>query len=619
MESNTVSSRTNSSSKKDQPKSQIWERFSPGRIMVITIGGIALAEVIAMIVVYFYMELPYFQQVLLDATIMTVIIYPLLYLLSYKPLLQYLQRQQQSENITLARLRLMQFADTHKLDELLQGTLDEIEALTGSNIGFFHFLEADQKTLWLQAWSTNTLQNMCKAEGKGSHYNVEQAGVWADCVRLRQPVIHNDYASLPDRKGMPEGHATVIREMAVPIIRAGKIVAILGIGNKPQDFSTDDVKLVSTFADFAWDVVDHKRNESELQKSEEKFRTLVEWTYDWEKWLDQQGNIIITSPSCERITGYSAAEFTADPDLLKRIVHPEDQQIYEKHLKDSHDESTGLMNIEYRIIDRNGNEHWIDHICRPLFGTNNQYLGRRVKVRDITERKQAERMISNYNQRERTLTQAIQTLQMDIARDLHDTLGQNISFLRMNLEYLSESEFTQQKHLQGQIRNMHKAADESYDLIRAMLALLHIDQSTDPLDLFTRYAEKITERSSIQIDMAPNRGNPRLLSPNQIRQLLFIFREALNNIEKHARPSRVSCGFLWDDNAMALFITDNGVGFDPDHLLPNGHYGLKFMRERAELLNGRLSIQSTPGRGTTITVHAPYEEDRQIDFDIIYI
>jgi hypothetical protein len=91
----------------------------------------------------------------------------------------------------------MDFAHEHTLAELLQFYLDEIESLTGSAIGFFHFLNADQKTLWLQAWSTNTLQHMCKAEGKGLHYGIEQAGIWADAVRKRQPVIHNDYAALP--------------------------------------------------------------------------------------------------------------------------------------------------------------------------------------------------------------------------------------------------------------------------------------------------------------------------------------------------------------------------------------------------------------------------------------
>ncbi len=268
---------------------------------------------------------------------MTVIIFPLLYFLSFRPLLLHIQQRSQSESILQARLRLVQYANTHTLDELLQFALDEIETLTGSKIGFFHFLEADQKTLWLQAWSTNTLQNMCKAQGKDSHYDVEQAGVWADAVRQRQPIIHNNYAVLPHRKGMPEGHAHVVREMVVPILRDEKVMAILGLGNKPQDYTANDVEVVSTYADFAWDSIEHKRAENALRKSEEKFRTLVDYTYDWEQWLDLHGDIVYTSPSSMRITGYSPEELTADPNLLTEMVHPEDRPFYVEHQQVVHE------------------------------------------------------------------------------------------------------------------------------------------------------------------------------------------------------------------------------------------------------------------------------------------
>ena len=389
-------------------------QFSPGRILAITIGGIALAEVFAMLIVYYLRDWPYYQQVLFDAAVMTAIIFPILYFLSFKPLLLQIRQRYQSESIIQARLRLMQFANTHTLDELLQFALDEIETLTGSTIGFFHFIEADQKTLWLEAWSTNTLQNMCEAEGKDRHYDVEQAGVWADAVRQRQPIIHNNYATLPHRKGIPEGHALIVRELVIPILRDKKVMAILGLGNKPRDFTTNDVEVVSTFADFAWDIVEHKRAENAIRKSEEKFRTFVDWTYDWEKWLDPRGNIVYTSPSCERITGYTSEEIIADPDLLIRMVHPDDRQFYEEHQGNVHDESAGPISIEYRIISRDGSEHWLEHVCRPLFGTDDSYLGRRVSNRDITERKQAEKKISEQNQKELILTQTIQTIQTDI-------------------------------------------------------------------------------------------------------------------------------------------------------------------------------------------------------------
>jgi PAS domain S-box-containing protein len=585
---------------------RIQGRFLPGRILAITIVGIALAEVFAMLVVYTVRDWPYYQQVLFDAAIMTVIIFPLLYFLSFRPLLLHIQQRDQAENILQTRLRLMQFADAHTLDELLQFTLDEIETLSGSTIGFFHFLEADQKTLWLQAWSTNTLQNMCKAEGKDSHYDVEQAGVWADAVRQRQPIIHNNYAALPHRKGMPEGHALVVREMVIPIMREDKVMAILGMGNKPQDFTANDVELVATLADFAWDIVEHKRAENALRKSEEKFRTLVDWTYDWEQWLDPRGNIVYTSPSCERITGYSPEEFIADPNLLIRIVHPDDRQFYTEHQGIIHDASAGPISIEYRIIARDGNEHWIEHICRPVFGPDDRHLGRRVSNRDITDRKQAEKKINEQNQKELILTQTIRTIQADIARDLHDTLGQNIGFLRMNLEHLSEAQWNDLTNIKTQIQNMTQAANESYELIRAMLAILQTGNSSDPLSLFTRYAEQIAERSSFRIDIISS-GHSNQLSPHQIRQLFFIFREALSNIEKYANAGQVSGEFIWNEHALTLVISDNGGGFDLDAVQTTDHYGLKFMRERAELMKGSLSVQSAAGQGTKITVNVPYE------------
>ena len=583
---------------------RLRERFSPVHILLITLGGIALAEVVAMIVVYYFRDWPYDQQVLLDAVVMTAIIFPLLYFLSFRPLLLHIQQRNQADRILRARLHLMQLANTHSLDELLQLTLDEAESLTGSKIGFFHFLEADQKTLWLQAWSTNTLQNMCKAEGKGLHYDVEQAGVWADAVRHRRPVIHNNYATLPDRKGMPEGHARVIRELVVPILRDNKVVAIIGLGNKAQDFTANDVEIVSTLADFVWDMVTNKQAEEAIQQSEEKFRTLADWTYDWEMWMDPSENIVYTSPSCARITGYSSEEFMADPDLLIRVIHPEDRQLYEEHQTIIHDASAGPIRIEYRIISRDGSEHWIEHICRPLFGPDDRYLGRRINSREITERKHAEMKILEQNRKEALLSQTLQSIQTDIARDLHDTLGQNISFLRMNLVHLSETNLGDQADMQ--IQNMTKAADESYELIRALLANLQSGYSADPLSLFTRYAKQVAERSSIQIDIT-SRGHPNQLFPPQIRQLFYIFREALNNIEKHANASRVSGEFLWEENGLRFEVTDDGHGFDPHAVQIPGHYGLNFMRERAEQMKGSFCIQSAAGQGTKITVVVPYE------------
>lgn len=584
----------------------LQEKFSPGGILALTIAGIILAEIVAMIVVFSFRDWPYPIQVILDTIVMTIIIFPLLYFLSFKPLLLHIKEQEQSESILRSRLHLLQYESGHNLEELLQYSLDEIETLTGSKIGFFHFLDAEENTIWLQAWSTNTLHGMCNAEGKDTHYNVERAGVWADAVRTREPIIHNNYASLADRKGMPPGHAKVIRELVVPILRDNKAKGILGLGNKAKDYTINDVMLVSTFADFAWDVIEKKRKENALVQSEEKFRTLADWTYDWELWLNPSGNFIYSSPSCERITGFSPEEFVADPDLLLRIVHPGDRQFYEEHHKTIHESSTDPVMIEYRIISRDGEEHWIEHACRPLFSPVGKYLGRRVSNRDVNERKKSEKLLLEKNRKEMLLTQTIQTIQTDIARDLHDSLGQNISFLRFNLADMSETVLENPR--KQQIQNMTKAADESYGLIRAMLAILQLGDSDNPLSPFTRYANQIAERASFYIEIT-SQGVPNQLSAYQIRHLFYIFREALTNIEKYAFATKVTGEFDWGMDGLTLTISDNGCGFDLQALRLADHYGLKFMRDRAELLKGSILILSAPGQGTIIKAVVPYENE----------
>ena len=183
--------------------------------------------------------------------------------------------RKQVEELHRIRLELFEFSASHSLEALLQKILDEVGALTNSPIGFYHFVESDQKTLTLQAWSTRTVKEFCNAEGKGLHYNIDQAGVWVDCVHERRPVIHNDYSVLPHRKGMPEGHAAVIRELVVPIMRSGRIVAILGIGNKPEDYTEKDVESVSFLGDVAWTITERKLAQEALSESHRELHETV--------------------------------------------------------------------------------------------------------------------------------------------------------------------------------------------------------------------------------------------------------------------------------------------------------------------------------------------------------
>lgn len=215
-----------------------------------------------------------------------------------------ISERKQQDDIRQARLRLVEFSCSHTLDELLRQTLDEVESLTSSSLGFYHFLEPDQQTLSAQAWSSNTLRNMCKAQGNGLHYDVAEAGVWADCVRERRPVIHNDYASLVNRQGQPDGHAAIGRELVVPVFRNHRMVAVLGVGNKAVDYDDRDVATVSQFADLAWDIAERKRAEERQRLATVVFDSVRESIMV----MDSERKVIAVNPAFTTMTGYPETE-----------------------------------------------------------------------------------------------------------------------------------------------------------------------------------------------------------------------------------------------------------------------------------------------------------------------
>jgi len=234
------------------------------------------------------------------------------------------------------------------------------------------------------------------------------------------------------------------------------------------------------------------------------------------------------------------------------------------------------------------------------------YLSFRPILQHIERRYQVEKEVLAREQKELELLQTIYTMQLDIARDLHDTVGQNISFLRLKLEHLSGGKPLRRSEVDAELQQMRKAANEAYDLMRGTLAVLQSGDSGDLFRVFSRYADQIYERTGIVVDFV-TQGEAQSLSAKRMRQLFFVFREALNNIEKHARATSVWVMIDWQPEILLFTIKDDGSGFDTSQIEYSSHYGLKFMRDRVEMLNGTIEIQSVLGAGTTIVIKMPYE------------
>jgi len=158
---------------------------------------------------------------------------------------------------------------------------------------------------------------------------------------------------------------------------------------KHTDLHAAYEQLTATEEELRQNYEELEQSQKELSKSEQKFRILADFTYDWEYWIDQNGAMVYTSPSCERITGYPPGDFMAFAGLITRIVHPDDLPLFLEHTNYvCHPPQAG--ELEFRILHRDGTVRWLGHTCRPIPGTHGEFLGTRVSNRDITSRKETE-------------------------------------------------------------------------------------------------------------------------------------------------------------------------------------------------------------------------------------
>jgi len=296
--------------------------------------------------------------------------------------------RKQNDAVNAARLHLVQFALTHTLDELLEETLNEAERLTGSLIGFYHFVEADQNSLTLQTWSTRTKAEFCKAEGKGLHYPLNDAGVWADCARQGRPVIHNDYASLPNRKGMPEGHARVVREVVVPVRRGAKISAILGVGNKATDYDDRDVEMLLLVADLTGEIAARKRAEEALHKSAEEIEDLYNRAPIGYHSVSKDGTIVRINDTELAWLGYARDEVLGKKNFAD-LLTLDSLNMFRATFETSK-ERGWVSDLEYDLVRKDGTILPVLLSATAVKDAQGNFVMSRSTIYDNTERKKLE-------------------------------------------------------------------------------------------------------------------------------------------------------------------------------------------------------------------------------------
>jgi PAS domain S-box-containing protein len=544
--------------------------------------------------------------------------------------------QKRSQELLMARLRISEFAKENSMHDLMQKTLDEAELLTGSSIGFFHFVDAGQENLTLQAWSTNTLSAMCTAEGHGLHYSISKAGVWTDCIKERKPVIHNEYLALPHRKGMPEGHAPVVRELVVPIMRNNRVEALLGIGNKPTLYNESDTKIVELLANLAWDIVLRKQAQNAFMESEQRWRYALEGAGDavWE-W-DFVNNKVFRSAQWKEMLGYLEEEVSDTFQETERLIHPDDLALYQETLRKSTDGTTASFAIEYRLRCKNGEYKWVlkrgktmqwqpDNKPSRIIGTHTDISQHKKIQSDIQElNDHLEEKVQDRTRQLQETNKQLETFSYSISHDLRAPLRAIDTFSRIlfeeNLGQINENGTKQISLIRENTQRMNRLIDDLLEFSRTNRS----EMKQMPFDMTILVRKIISEHTSaeperkIEIHLDPL---PKVIGdPSLFRQ---VFINLIGNALKFSKQRDITIihiGGSETETETTIFIKDNGAGFDMRYadklfgvfqrLHTESEYsgtgvGLAIVQRIIQRHGGTIRAEAEPDKGATFTMSIP--------------
>lgn len=327
------------------------------------------------------------------------------------------------------------------------------------------------------------------------------------------------------------------------------------------------------------------RLEDALRASEEKFRTIADFTGDWEYWIRPDDTVVYVNPACRAITGYGPEDFIADPELIMKIVHPDDQEVFRTH----HRQAVGrgdsrTLECEFRIVSRDGAVRWMGHICHPVIGPDGSNKGRRVSNRDVTARKEAEARTAQAVEEVRRLNADLEARVASRTADLDGALRELESFsysvshdLRAPLrsldgfsqalleEYAEQLDDTGKKYLErirAASRRMAALIDDLLQLsrvVRRPLACAPVNLSALAQEVA---ADLRTESPGRQVTLVVE---PGLVVQGDGQLLRIVLDNLLGNAWKftsRTAAARVEFGSRTVAGRREYFVRDNGAGFD---------------------------------------------------------
>jgi PAS domain S-box-containing protein len=551
--------------------------------------------------------------------------------------------------------------------EFMQYALEQAESLTESEISFMHFVNDDGEGIELVAWSRNTLEKYCHAS-YDSHYPISQAGIWADAARDMMPVVVNDYASAPNKHGLPTGHSELQRLLSVPVIEGGSVRMLTGVGNKASNYSALDIETVQLIANETWRIVRRQRIETALRQATQVVNASPVVCFrcaPGDNWP-----ITFVTENVKQ-WGYDIADLIHGKLDFVDMVHPDDRAQVADVVDARIAEGVERYEQEYRLITGDDRVIWV--IDRTRIGRNGDatvsYFD--CVLTDITERKHQQLELAETQHQQQQLNKRLeeannQLLQSEkmasigqLAAGIAHELNNPIGFVHSNLGTLDGY-----LHDLMAIIDVYDKATQQPDCACPQLPMVeHIKEERDfsflKSDIFSLVAEskeglgrvrkivqdlksfsRVGEQEWQEADLHQGLDSTLNIVWNELKYKCTVVKEygdiphiycLISQLNQVFMNLLVNAGHAIEnqgtitirtrphgEESVCVEVSDTGKGIAPEHLnrifepffttKPVGKgtgLGLSLSYSIVQRHHGRIEVDSQPGRGSTFRVVLP--------------
>ncbi len=543
-------------------------------------------------------------------------------------------RKNYEMELILNEVRLKSIAEllsssVDSIQEFIDKSLEECLSVTKSRFGYIYFYDEDTAVFTLNSWSKEVMPQ-CRVANPQTKYELNKTGLWGEAVRQRKSIIINDFdADNPFKKGYPEGHVKLNKFLTIPVYFENKIVAVVGVANKEDNYTERDILELQMLMDGVWRETQRRSIRDKLSFSENKFRTLFNSMSEMvviHEMIYNQDNI----PVDYKITDCNFA-YTRVTGLTKELVigksgtevyninPPPYMDIYERVARTGVNEE---ISIYYPPMDK----HFLISVVSPVKGSF------ATVTLDITDIKNAEKtLISKNKELENYLYVASHDLRSPLVNiqgfsvRISKALDELKAIVRYNIVDNKESiisliEDDIPKALSFILNNVAKMDVLINGLLRisrtgsVQMNIQEVDVNALIKKVLLSFQYQLDEVSSIVEleDMPDCNGDYNLLDQ--------MFSNLINNSIKYRdknRPLKIKISGRKEAGRVVYMIEDNGIGIsdnnidkiwgvfyrvDPRSSEQGEGIGLNLVNKIIEKHKGRVWVESQEGVGSCFFV-----------------